>query len=137
MMNFSVIYRVNHLFNSLFLLLAVSLLSPENSLYFIFIGVWLTLCLLDVFLIYRNANILLFSRMSTDEFIIHHRTGKMTYLPKASLHVQRYLCFYRIYLVNEQLTKRFYFFSCPNFKIDFAPINYNSLKDLLIAGEQQ
>ncbi len=134
-MNFSVSYRVNHLLNSIFLLLVVSLLSPENSMYFICIGVWLTLSLLDVFLIYRNANILLFSRMSENEFIIHHRTGKMTYLPKASLYVQRYLCFYRIYLANEQLTQRFYFLSCPNFKIDFAPINYSSLKDLLIAGE--
>lgn len=135
MMNFSVNYRVNHLLNSAFLLLIVSLLTPENSIYFIGVGVWIALSLLDVALIYRNANVLLFSRMSANEFIIHHRSGKMTYLSKAKLKIQQYLCLYRVCIANEHLEKNFYFLSCPSFKIDFAPINYQSIKTLLIAGE--
>ncbi len=130
MMNFSVHYRVNHILNSLFILTVVCVLHPSST-YFVCIGIWLTIGFLDFLLVYNKVQKLLFSRVSFDEFIVHTRTGKMIHMSNAQLSIDQLLCIYRVRITNYKLSKSFYFFSTPTFKIDFSPINYDGIKSLL------
>lgn len=120
-MNISAIFRINHLANSIFLLCLVTLLSPESPFYFLGLGIWLTLTLLDLLLIFYKPTRLLYTRIAANKYIIHNKFGKMFVIEDAQITISECFSIYRLTIHNTAQSYSFIFWTKPQFTFDHSP----------------
>lgn len=120
-MNISVAFRINHLVNSIFLLSLVTLLVPENPFYFLGLGIWMTLTLLDSLLVLYKPTRLLCTRVAANKYIIHRQFGRTSVIEDAQIKISQLFSMYRLTIENAAESYSFYFWAKPKFSFDYSP----------------
>lgn len=123
-------FRINHLINSIFLLCLVLLFTPEDPIYFLGLGIWLSLTVLDLLLVFYRPTRLICTRISANKYVVYSKLGKMIVLVEAQIEVAHLLSIYRLTIRNNTHRCNFYFFTRPKFTFDYSPCKNDAFLQL-------
>ena len=124
-MNTFVYFRINFFAISAVLLIASLAFYPFHLVYFLLFGSLITLLVIQLCLFAFKPKYLLFTRLDKTTYLTRNWRGKFIAMQNAEFHYFKWLCIYRLSVMNKTAQQSYYFISKPKLAFSFLDDSLN------------